>query len=146
MIYCAGGKRSTNAAQALRSKGYIVYELTGGLNKWKLEGRPVIADEAVPPFTSADYEKMIQQSSTVLVDFGAPWCPPCRKMEPVLAELQKSLPGTFVLQEIDGGIHTDLMKSLDIEAFPHFFVYKKGVKVWEKQGIVSIDELRRAIQ
>ncbi|MBZ5856289.1 thioredoxin family protein [Flavihumibacter profundi] len=65
-----------------------------------------------------------------MVDFGAPWCPPCRKIKPVLAELQKSLPGTFVLQKNDGGIHTDLMKSLNIKALPHFFVYKKGVKVW----------------
>jgi thioredoxin-like negative regulator of GroEL len=145
LIYCAGGVRSADAAVQLRSKGYTVYELSGGINRYKKEGLPVNADEVVQQLSTSNYDKMILSAETILVDFGAPWCPPCRKMEPVLAELQKSLDSNFKLQKIDGGIHIELMKSLQVEALPHFIVYKKGIKTWEKQGIVSLEELKKAI-
>jgi phage shock protein E len=41
-LYCAAGARSSAAAEFLRSKGFkLVYELDGGLNKWKEEKKPV---------------------------------------------------------------------------------------------------------
>lgn len=146
LIYCASGVRSGEAAKQLRTKGYTVYELTGGLNKYKKEGRAIVADQPIKQISMAEYDILTRSAGTVLVDFGAPWCPPCRKMEPVLAELQTALPGKFNLQKIDGGIHTDLMKTIHVDALPHFLVYKNGVKTWEKQGIVSLEELKQAIQ
>ncbi|ULQ53849.1 thioredoxin domain-containing protein [Flavihumibacter fluvii] len=146
LIYCASGVRSGEAAKMLRTKGFTVYELTGGLNKYKKEGRAIVTDQPVKQLSEADFEKLTTSSSTVLVDFGAAWCPPCRKMEPVLAELQQELPNQFALQKLDGGVQIDLMKSLNVDALPHFLVYKNGVKTWEKQGIVSLDELKKAIQ
>jgi rhodanese-related sulfurtransferase len=41
-LYCSGGVRSHAAAEWLRGKGFkLVYELDGGLNKWKEEKKPV---------------------------------------------------------------------------------------------------------
>lgn len=36
-IYCRSGKRSTKAAKILKEKGYEVYSILGGYNKWKTE-------------------------------------------------------------------------------------------------------------
>lgn len=145
-VYCASGGRSAKAAEALRAKGYTVVELAGGLNKWKLDGKAVQTDSPVAQMTMDEFQQFIGKSGVVLVDFGAPWCPPCRKMEPVLAAIEKDMPGKFRLQKIDGGVHTNIMKALNVEALPHFFVYKNGVKTWDKQGIVSADELKKALQ
>lgn len=146
LIYCASGVRSGEAAKQLRTRGYTVYELSGGMNKYKKEGHSFITDSPVHQLSLTEFEQLTNSDKIVLVDFGAPWCPPCRKMEPVLAELQKEYPDKFRLQKIDGGVHTELMKAVQVGALPHFMVYKNGKKTWEKQGIVSLEELKKVIQ
>jgi rhodanese-related sulfurtransferase len=145
LVYCASGGRSAEAARQLRSKGYEVFELSGGFNKWKKEDKPVTATAKTDQLTIADFNTMIHLPIPVLVDFGAVWCPPCRKMEPVLDSLQNELGGKFKIIKIDGGIHSNLMKELKVETLPHFFVYKNGRQVWQKQGLVSSAELKKAI-
>jgi hypothetical protein len=40
----------------------------------------------------------------------------------------------------------EVMKYLQFESLPTFIVYKKGVEVWRKQGIVSMQDLEKALQ
>jgi len=62
------------------------------------------------------------------------------KMNPVLDDLQKDASLQFQLIKVDAGIHTDVMKALNIEPIPVFIIYKNGKEVWRKQGIVSKEE------
>lgn len=144
-IYCASGIRSADAAKALHKKGFQVTEMAGGLNAWKKQGLPVEQQEATKQMSKVEFENLIRSSDVVLVDAGASWCPPCRKMEPVLQQLQQELPTQFKLAQIDAGVHTELMKQLRVDALPHFFVYKKGQLVWQQQGVVSLEELKAKI-
>jgi rhodanese-related sulfurtransferase len=141
-IYCASGVRSAEAAKVLRKKGYSVTELAGGMNAWKKENRSVEMVEEVRQMSNNDFQQLIGSAELVLVDAGAAWCPPCRKMEPILAQLEKDLPGKFKLAKIDAGIHTELMKQLKVDALPHFFIYKNGQLVWQQQGLVTLEELK----
>ena len=77
----------------------------------------------------------------LLVNLWASWCPPCKKMEPVLEKLEKEHGTKFTLLKIDGGAQSELCSSLQINAFPTFILYKNGKQVWRKEGIVEIDEL-----
>ena len=77
----------------------------------------------------------------VLVDFGASWCPPCKRMEPVLDELVREKGSQFRLFKVDGGKDTDVMKAQQVDALPVFIIYKNGKEVWRHQGIVSKEEL-----
>jgi thiol-disulfide isomerase/thioredoxin len=60
---------------------------------WKLEGKPVEAVDTKTQLTIDQYKELSKSKDIVLVDFGAEWCPPCKKMEPVLQQLQKELNG-----------------------------------------------------
>jgi thioredoxin-like negative regulator of GroEL len=75
-----------------------------------------------------------------LVDFGAEWCPPCRKMEPILQSFAKDNADKVSLLKMDGGLETELMKMLKVEALPTFILYKDGKEIKRKQGLVSRDE------
>jgi thioredoxin-like negative regulator of GroEL len=44
------------------------------------------------------------------------------------------------LIKMDGGIETELMKSLKVEALPTFILYKDGIEIKRKQGLVSKEE------
>lgn len=144
-VYCLAGGRSSAAAQWMRSNGFkTVVELQGGMNAWKRASLPVEGSSNEPQMTLEQYLASIPADKTVLVDFGAEWCPPCVKMKPVIDELEKE--GGFVLLKIDAGVHTNLMKELNIEPIPEFIVYKQGKETWRKQGVISKEELRSQLK
>lgn len=126
----------------LRTQGYKeVWELSGGINAWKRSNKAVEATVFTEELSTADYLKAIQSAPVVLVDFGASWCPPCKKMEPILAELIKEKGNQFTLYKVDGGKDLQVMKLNQVESLPVFILYKKGVEVWRQQGIVSKEDL-----
>lgn len=141
-IYCLAGGRSAAAAEWMRNNGFKnVVELVGGINAWKTADKPLEGSSNEPQMTIEQYWKRIPTTTTVLVDFGATWCPPCVKMNPLIDELEKTKDLNFVLIRIDASIHTDVMKALNIEPIPVFIIYKEGKEVWRKQGVVSKEEL-----
>ena len=141
-VYCLSGGRSRAAANWMRSNGFTnVIELSGGINAWKFNNLPLEGQSNEPQLTVQQYQSSIQPKGLTLVDFGATWCPPCVKMEPVVNSLKddKSLAFNFI--RIDAGVHTDLMRSMQIESIPVFIVYKDGKEIWRKQGVITREEL-----
>lgn len=140
-VYCLSGSRSAAAAERLKKIGFsTVVNLEGGINAWKRNNKPLEGISNEKQFTIEEYNAMIPADSSVLVDFGAKWCPPCVKMEPVLQELVNEKGTAFKFVRIDGGIHTDLMKVMNVDALPVFIIYKNGKEVWRKQGVVEKKE------
>jgi thioredoxin len=140
-IYCLSGGRSGAAAEALREKGIKVTNMEGGINAWKRNNQPLVGNNAnTKQTTMASYQGQIRSTNIVLVDFGAEWCPPCKKMEPVLNQFMKENASKLTLVKMDGGVETELMKSLKVDALPTFILYKNGKEVKRKQGIVSKEE------
>lgn len=141
-IYCQVGGRSTAAANWMRENGFVnVLELNGGYNEWKSEKKPVEGKSDEPQMTLEQYQALIPKDKTTLVDFGATWCPPCLKMALVIKYLENNKELNFLLVNVDAGLHLDVMKAMDIEPIPVFIIYKNGIEVWRKQGIVSKEEL-----
>lgn len=141
-IYCLSGGRSAAAAEWMRNNGFNnVVELIGGINAWKNASKQVEGKSDQTQITIEQYWASIPKNKTTLVDFGATWCPPCIKMSPIIDELEKSKELDFLLMKVDAGLHTDIMKALNIEPIPVFIIYKEGKEVWRKQGLVSKEEL-----
>ena len=146
-IYCLAGGRSTAAADWMRKNGYTnVVELEGGINAWKKAEKPLDGTNLEKQMTLDEYWAQIPTDKKVLVDFGAKWCPPCIKMEPILADLQADKKANFILVKVDGGIHTDVMTALNIEPIPFFIIYKNGKETWRKQGMATKEELLEHIK
>lgn len=139
--YCLSGARSNAATLWLRSNGFTAYNLTGGINAWKIAGKTVEMAKTVKQISMEEYLAQIPANKTVLVDIGAVWCPPCKKMVPIVDSLAAAHAGQFVLVKIDGGDQTNLCAALKADAFPTFIVYKNGKETWRKQGLVEAKEL-----
>jgi len=143
LVYCASGMRSAAAAKWLLDNGFTdVENLKGGLISWKLEGKPVEAVDNKTQLAMGTYKELAKSGDVVLVDFGAEWCPPCKKMEPILEQLQNELFGQFKLVKVDGSVDIDVMKAQKVDALPVFIIYKKGKETWRKQGVVALAELK----
>jgi thioredoxin len=145
-VYCLSGGRSSAAAIWLRQQGFTnVVELRGGFSSWKRADKPVEGMANIPQMTLAEYQQQITGKEYVLVDFGAEWCPPCRKMEPTINEFIANNKNVTLLK-IDGGVHTDLMKQLNVEGIPTLLFLKNGTELWRKNGVVEKEELNNMFQ
>lgn len=146
-VYCLSGGRSAAAAAKLRKIGYEnVYELRGGTNAWKAAGKPLEGSSSEKQMSLDDFNKAVSSSKTVLVDFGAEWCPPCRKMEPVLKNLAENNPGKFTLVKVDGGRDQDILQQYKVTALPVFIIFKDGKPAWRKDGMAEEKELAEQIR
>lgn len=76
----------------------------------------------------------LQDTKPALVEFYAPWCPHCRKMAPVVAELREDFKGRANVVSIDGEAHEDLMNQFKVNSFPTWFIIKDGQVVWTDGG------------
>ncbi len=142
MIYCAAGGRSSAAASWMRQNGFKnVKELKGGMTAWNA-GNKRVERLSKNQMKMEQYALLLKGKKKVLVDFGAEWCPPCRKMEPILRQLQADLPRQFELVKIDGGVHSDIMKDLHVQALPTLILYDNGRELWRTQGVADIREIK----
>jgi thioredoxin len=142
-VYCLAGGRSAAAAAKMRDMGFTnVYELKGGINAWKAGNKNVegVASTA-KQMTIEEFNAAIISSKTVLVDFGAEWCPPCKTMEPVLQSLQKNNADKFLLFKVDGGNDEAILREYKVTALPVFIIFKDGKQVWRKDGVADEKEI-----
>ena len=141
-VYCLAGSRSAAAADKMRKSGYTnVYQLTGGTNAWRAANKPLEGKSTEKQMSINELNTAINASKTVLVDFGASWCPPCKQMEPVLQSLTENNKGKFTLVKVDGGRDQDILQAYKVTALPVFIVFKDGKEVWRKDGIATEKEL-----
>lgn len=146
-IYCLAGSRSAAAAERMRNAGYKnVYELTGGINAWCAAKKPLEGISGEKQMSIEELNATIKGSKTILVDFGAAWCPPCKLMEPVLQSLTENNKGKFTLIKVDGGRDQDILQAYNVTALPVFIVFKDGKEVWRKDGIATENEIAQQLK
>lgn len=145
-VYCQVGGRSAAAQAYLKGKGFQVINMEGGLTQWKMKGLPVEGAGELPQMRFQDFEKILNENEYVLVDVTAAWCPPCRKMAPIVSQLQKNPPVNFYLLTVEGGQDIDVMKSIQAEELPTFIIYKNKKEIWRHVGIVEKSVLMKAFQ
>ena len=79
-----------------------------------------------------NYEKNSQEwvyegSLPCIIDFYANWCPPCKKVEPILKELAKEYKGKMIIYKINVDNERELAKAFGISSIPtYFFISVKG--------------------
>jgi rhodanese-related sulfurtransferase len=143
-IYCQSGGRSASAQEALMQAGYQVVNLEGGMSNWKMQQMPVEGSGNAVEMRVADFQKLIQSNAYVLVDVGATWCPPCRKMQPVMDALKQTPPKSFYFLSVDGGQDIEVMKSIQASELPTFILFKNGKEVWRKVGVAPQADFEKA--
>jgi thioredoxin len=144
-VYCLVGGRSAAAASYLAQKGFDVINMEGGINAWKKENKPVETNSTVQQMKMEEYDQLVQSAPLVLVDFSAGWCLPCKKMEPVVNEIQKEH-AQVKLVRIDAGLQDDIVKKYNVEGLPVFVLYKNGKEVWRQEGVTDKKTFEKAIK
>lgn len=138
-IYCLSGGRSAGAQSWLLANGFKkVINLKGGINAWNQAGLPLEGAVYVPQIAYKDLLVSLPNDKVVLVDVGAEWCPPCRKMKPTIDQLTQM---GYAVVPLDGGVQKECAKALKATTFPTLILFKNGVELDRKQGVFTVEEL-----
>lgn len=62
-----------------------------------------------------------------LLDFWAPWCNPCKLMDPVLNEVQKEY--NIFIEKINVDENADIAKQYNVSSVPTYILIKDGKEV-----------------
>ncbi len=143
-VYCLSGGRSSNAAEKMRELGFKqVFELNGGMMKWRGMNYPETTDakSAMDELSLLDFKKMIDSDKLVLIDFYADWCQPCKKMKPYLEALSNEMTNDLEIVRIDVDKNKQICKDLKIDALPVLQLYKNKSMVWQNTGFIEKEQV-----
>lgn len=148
-IYCLSGGRSAQAAGLMRKKGFKeVYELDGGMMAWRNADLPIQYQanaKLTDVLTRIAYDSIVKSAAIVLIDFYAPWCGPCKKMQPLLDELTVEYAGKALIYRINIDENKKLSRALGIDEIPYFKLYKAGVEKGNFIGQMDRDSFVRIL-
>ena len=145
-VYCKAGSRSNKAAAKLAEMGFTnIYDLQGGILKWEAAGLSKPSDKLVG-INKQQFEALLNSDKKVLVNFFAPWCAPCKKMEPFILKMQKENSAKVVIVRLNADENKTIMNELKIEELPTLLLYENKNLKWKSSGFVSEEDLKKQIQ
>ena len=81
-----------------------------------------------------------------LLDFWAPWCIPCRVMNPILEELEAELKGKIEIEKINVDENQAKSSEFGVMSIPTYVILKDGKEVGRKIGVTAKAELLKLLQ
>lgn len=91
-------------------------------------------------------EDVLQSDKTILVDFWAEWCGPCKAIAPGLEEISETLKGKVTIAKLDVDTNQQVAQRYNISAIPTLIIFKNGQVAAQKMGGAPKSQLLAWIQ
>lgn len=95
--------------------------------------------------TKENFEATINGNDTVLVDYWAPWCGPCRQFAPVFESMSESHPNV-VFAKVNTEEEQEIAGHFQIRSIPTLMVFREQVVVFSQPGAVPPAGLESVIE
>lgn len=81
-----------------------------------------------------NFDKVVN-NSTILVDFWAEWCAPCKAQDPILDEVAGELVGKALIGKVNVDDNRTLASKYGVMNIPTMILFKNGEKIHQFTGV-----------
>ena len=92
-----------------------------------------------------NFEKVVAGDKTVIVDFWAPWCGPCRGFAPVFEAAAEQHPD-IVFAKLNTDDEQAIAGHFNIRSIPTLMVFREKVIVFSQAGALRAPQLEQVIE
>ena len=100
----------------------------------------------VKEFNAAAFAGAMAEKKTLVVDFWAEWCGPCRMLAPVMEALSEEMEGKAEFVKIDVDDNPELAREYSIMSIPCVMVFKDGALAGKNVGFAPKDAMKEFIE
>ena len=98
-------------------------------------------------FTAENFEaEVLQAQGTVMVDFYADWCGPCKMMAPLVERMAEKYEGQIKIGKLNVEEAMDISDKYNVRNIPTFIFLRDGQPVATHVGGMSAAELEEKIK
>ena len=92
--------------------------------------------------SKADFDdKVLGSSLPVLVDFYSDSCVPCKRMSPVVGDVEDEREGSLSVYKVNINFDTEIAESYDVQSVPTLLLFDKGSEMARQSGAVRKPQL-----
>ena len=92
------------------------------------------------------FESAIKASKLSLVDFYSDSCIPCKKLNPILGDLEDNLGNSVAVYKVNVNFDSDLAEKYEVFSNPTLILFKDGVESDRKTGFQTYETLSEWIK
>lgn len=103
-----------------------------------LQAQPLSAgtgNQSVVDSSQLIADQIIKSKVPVLVDFWAPWCAPCRMLNPIIKDLEKEFAGKVLFMKVNVDIHRSIAAYFGVNSIPAVFIVNNKIVVESIPGL-----------
>ena len=95
--------------------------------------------------TKENFNATIENNDTVIVDFWAPWCGPCRMFAPTFEAVSEQYPNV-VFAKLNTEDQQELAASFNIRSIPTLMVFREKVIIFSQAGMLPKAGFEQVVQ
>ena len=99
---------------------------------------------AVMELTKENFEQVITSNATVIVDYWAPWCGPCRGFAPVFERVAEAN-SDVVFAKVNTDDEQEIAQHFQIRSIPTLMVFRDQIIVFSQPGALPQNALEQIV-